>query len=92
MPLYPTWETAGYFSPDCALSSASVPTNVAKTDYAANGGDNYTDPTSFSAVTTLETGGGPSNHAAGNTGRRTSHVGDHRQYRHGRIHAMPAAN
>jgi prepilin-type N-terminal cleavage/methylation domain-containing protein len=62
--LYPTWETAGYFSSDCALSSTTVPTNVAKTDYAANGGDTYTDPTSFNGPN-AGTGGGPGTYAVG---------------------------
>jgi prepilin-type processing-associated H-X9-DG protein len=62
--LYPTWETAGYFSSDCALSSGTVPTNVAKTDYAGNGGDTYTDPTGLGGPN-AGTGGGPGTYASG---------------------------
>jgi prepilin-type N-terminal cleavage/methylation domain-containing protein len=62
--LYPTWETAGYFSSDCALSSGTVPTTVAKTDYACNGGDSYIDPTGFGGPNS-GTGGGPGTYGAG---------------------------
>jgi len=57
--VYPTWETSSSFSSDCALSSGGMPTTVAKTDYAANGGDAYIDPSSFGGPQ------GPSSYANG---------------------------
>ena len=58
--VYPTWETAGSsFSADCALSSGGAPANVAKTDYGANGGDAYIDPSAFGGPS------GPSSYANG---------------------------
>ncbi len=57
---YPTWETTGSsFSSDCALSSTGAPANVAKTDYGANGGDTYIDPSAFGGPQ------GPSSYANG---------------------------
>jgi prepilin-type N-terminal cleavage/methylation domain-containing protein len=58
--LWPTWQTAGYFASGTAFAFGPEPTTVAKTDYACNSGDYYTDPTPTGASPN-----GPPNYATG---------------------------
>jgi prepilin-type N-terminal cleavage/methylation domain-containing protein len=45
--LYPTWEPSSELSSDTAFAAGPMPTTVAKTDYACNGGDHVMDPSAF---------------------------------------------
>jgi prepilin-type N-terminal cleavage/methylation domain-containing protein len=58
--LYPTWEPSGSLSSSTAFAAGPMPTTVAKTDYACNGGDYPLDPSS------VEGGpNGPATYASG---------------------------
>jgi len=57
--LYPTWETSSSLSSDSAFGAGAMPTTVAKTDYACNGGDAFIDPSVFGGPQ------GPATYAAG---------------------------
>ncbi len=63
---YPGYQTAGSFSSDSALASASsIPANKAKTDYAGNGGDGLTGTGSFQPAAGSSSGGGPVDYPTG---------------------------